>query len=80
MNTWRRLRKWANRDDGKYYRIGNYDLNWKETVGWLLIILACIIYLLHQNGNFETKALRWTSLAAGIGFIVWGGWVQDEGD
>ncbi len=32
----RDIRKWINRDDGKWFRVGNYDLNLIEIIGYLI--------------------------------------------
>ncbi len=34
----RDIRKWVNRDDGKWLRVGNYDLNLLEIIGWFIFI------------------------------------------
>ncbi len=38
-----RFRKWINRDDGKYYRVGNRSLHLLEIIGMLLMVLGLLL-------------------------------------
>lgn len=35
-----RIRTWINRDDGRYFRVGNKSLDWHEVTGYLLLVLS----------------------------------------
>ena len=37
---WGRFRRWINRDDGLWYRVGNENIRWYQVLGCLLFIGA----------------------------------------
>ena len=43
------LRKWANRDDGRFYQIGNESIDVLTVVGVLVLIGALILWQLHSQ-------------------------------
>ena len=67
MRNLAKVRQWANRDDGKYYRVGNRSLNWLEVIGALLLlgslVFSQICTTLGINGY-------WLVMLAAIGFLV----------
>ena len=38
-----RLRIWANRDDGRFFRLGNQDVGWPAVLGTLVLISAVVL-------------------------------------
>ncbi len=46
-----RLRRWINRDDGRWYRVGNRNLRWYQVLGCLLYIGALFWLQLAQRIN-----------------------------
>jgi hypothetical protein len=49
MGALSRLRKWANRDDGRFYQIGNESIDVLTVVGVLVLIGALILWQLHSQ-------------------------------
>ena len=74
-----RLRTWINRDDGKYYRVGNKNLAWYEVVGNLLFVLALGLFLIPNISGEVTKRLAFVSLALALLLLV-GGAVAEARD
>ncbi len=70
MNGWARVRAWMNRDNGKMLHIGNRRLNIFELLGYLLFVLALIIYLLHDKTGFGATWIGWVSLFAGAVMVA----------
>jgi hypothetical protein len=62
------IREKINKDDGKHFQVGNYDLNAKEIIGYAFLILAMLIYLLVDKAGFEHAWLGWGFLV--IGFVL----------
>ncbi|MCP4552429.1 MAG: hypothetical protein GY834_10410 [Bacteroidetes bacterium] len=60
------LREIINKDDGKHYQIGNHNLNAKEAVGYVFLIIAMLIYLIVSKAGFQHEWLGWLSLAIGL--------------
>ncbi|MGH8493876.1 MAG: hypothetical protein ACRERR_12360 [Moraxellaceae bacterium] len=46
------LRQWANRDDGRFYRVENRPLRGWETSFLLLVVLATMFWALHEKVGF----------------------------
>lgn len=71
MSRWKKFRTWANRDDGSH-QIGNRNLNNLEIFGYLLLIAALTIYLLHEKSGFQETWIGWLFLVVGFVFTVLG--------
>ena len=71
---------WINRDDGKFFQIGNKDLGILEVIGYLLLVLALIIYLLHDKAGVESTWVGWLSLILGLILLFWSVKDEDEED
>jgi hypothetical protein len=60
-----KIRKWINRDDGRHFQVGNYNLNGIEILGWILIITCFVGLALTQH----TLNQRHKYISIGIGII-----------
>ncbi|MBE1161762.1 hypothetical protein [Dyella acidiphila] len=47
------FRKRINRDDGKYFQVGNRPLHWLEIVGLLLTVAAIALWQLHVKASLN---------------------------
>jgi hypothetical protein len=56
-----KLRKWINRDDGKYYQVGNDDLNYLEILGGVLTICGLLLLVFMQKTDLDIP--RWAVFA-----------------
>jgi hypothetical protein len=56
VGNMRRFREWINRDDGRWFRVGNGNLNRLETIGALLMILGVVLVSLNRKQMFEVPA------------------------
>jgi hypothetical protein len=65
MNVFVKLRKWINRDDGRYYRAGNRHVGVVETVGLLLFVGALFLWQLHAKVGISS-VWSYASGAAGL--------------
>jgi hypothetical protein len=66
-----KFRKWINRDDGKYYQVGNESLNFLEILGGMLMICGFLLMVCMQKTDL--KIPRWTvftTFAFSVG--LWG--------
>ena len=75
MDRLSKLRKWANRDDGRLYRVGNGPIGLTTAIGALSLIVALVLWQLHTEIGLSSM---WTAGAAvlGIGLLglsVWRG-------
>jgi hypothetical protein len=66
------LRQKVNRDNGKFYQVGNHNLNIGEITGYIFLILAMLVYLIVDKAGFEHGWLGWLFLLAGCFFLVIG--------
>ena len=62
-----KVREWANRDDGRHYRVGNRTLNWIEIVGALLLIGALLLNQIQEVLGINRS---WLVIMAIIGFVL----------
>ena len=69
MRALAKIRRWANRDDGKYHQVGNHRLNWLEVVGALLFLA---VLLLSQARTALGLSGFWLVALAAIGLSMWG--------
>jgi hypothetical protein len=67
MDTLTRLRKWANRDDGRLYRVQNRSLGALETVGLLSFIAALILWQLHVKAGIGSA---WAYSSGILGLVL----------
>lgn len=74
---WKKLRERINRDDGEHYQIGNHNLNTKEIVGYIFLVLALLVYLLVDKTDFQYGWLGWAFVSIGL-VLVYLGTKQDE--
>lgn len=68
MSRWKRIRTWANRDNGSQFQVGNRNLSFLEILGYLLNITALIIYILHNKAGFQETWIGWLFFV--VGFIL----------
>ena len=62
MSFLAKLRQKINRDDGRYYQVGNRPLAGLEVVGLLVLVGALVLWQLHD----ETGISSIWALAAGV--------------
>jgi hypothetical protein len=75
-----RFRRWINRDDGKWFRIGNESVPWSHALGVLLLISGVLSFPL--NRELRSTALNitgWILVVVG-GFLITGGKKADENE
>ena len=72
MSTWKNIRAWINRDDGRLYQVGNENLNAFEIIGYFLLIIALMVSLLHDKAGLESTWIGWVALFAGLGLAFYG--------
>jgi hypothetical protein len=65
-----RIRKWINRDDGKWFRVGNDNLNLLETIGGLLMVFGFALVCLNRGriSDIPTWFLLLIFMAA---IVIW---------
>jgi len=71
MSKFEKIRAWINRDDGEMYQIGNKKLGVAEVIGYLLCIVAMLVYLLHSKVGFEQTWVGWAALIVGFCLVTW---------
>ena len=74
-----KIRKWINRDDGRCFQVGNYDLNGSEIVGMMLGV-ACLVGLALAKYTLDSRH-QYISIGLGIiGLVVyaWGSYRNDK--
>jgi len=49
MGNFSKLRQWVNRDDGRYYQVGNRNLGALEAVGLLTSICSLVLWQVHAE-------------------------------
>jgi len=64
------IRKWINRDDGNWFRVGNYDLNFIEIIGYLVFIGG--IFPLGIKSLAAFKLYGWILIILGLIVAVLG--------
>jgi hypothetical protein len=72
MNKLSKIQSWINRDDGKFYKIGNENLNVFEIFGYLLLIAALITKLLHDKAGLDATWIGWVCLIMGAILAFYG--------
>jgi len=78
MSFFAKLRRWANRDDGKFYQAGNRSLGAVETIGLLIAVGAIALWQLHVKAGIS---IIWAIAAGSIGLFlaIVGGAGKDRG-
>lgn len=64
MERWPALRRWINRDDGRFYRIGNDTIKPWATAGGLAIIAAFALLVLLLSNPAQPRTNLFPSLGA----------------
>lgn len=64
MERWSALRRWINRDDGRFYRIGNEPINPRSTAGGLAILAAFALLGLLLSNPAQPRTNLFPSLGA----------------
>ena len=67
MYTFARLRQWVNRDNGRFYRVGNRRLGVIEVVGLLLFVVALVLWQLHAKTGIS---LVWSIATGAVGLLL----------
>ncbi|PWK86695.1 hypothetical protein [Fulvimonas soli] len=67
MECLARLRRWANRDDGRHYRIGNRPIGALEATGLFTCIAAVALWQLHARAGIGGL---WAYIAGAAGFLL----------
>ncbi|WP_299873046.1 hypothetical protein [uncultured Cocleimonas sp.] len=62
----KKFRTWINKNDGSYFQVDNQNFNLWQVTGFLLVISAFIVYLLHDKMGFSSTWLGWVFLLAGF--------------
>jgi hypothetical protein len=65
----RDIRKWINRDDGKWLRVGNYDLNFIEIIGYLIFIAGIMPLGIRRLAPFKLYGWVVTILGLILAFL-----------
>lgn len=61
------IRRRINRDDGKYFQVGNRLLSGLEIVGLLLFVGAIALWQLHVNMSLS---IIWALIVGSIGLVL----------
>jgi hypothetical protein len=67
MSFFAKLRRWINRDGGKFYQAGNRSLGKVEVIGLLLGICAIGLWQLHVKAGVS---IMWAFAAGSIGLLL----------
>jgi len=67
MSFFANLRQRVNRDDGKYYQIGNRPLGALEVVGLLVFVGALVLWQLHDKTGISGI---WALAAGAVGLLL----------
>jgi len=65
----RDIRKWINRDDGKGLKVGNYDLNFIEIIGYLIFIAGIMPLGIRRLAPFKLYGWALTILGLILAFL-----------
>jgi len=65
-NRFKRLRKWANKDDGRYFQIGNENIHWPEALATLSVIFGICVLALNRTAQLMwLRIVGWISICLG---------------
>ena len=65
MSYINKIRRFINKDDGKYYKIGNKNLNCVEIIGYFILIVGFLAYVLHDKAGVGHFSIYISLLIAG---------------
>jgi len=68
MGKLSKLRAWINRDDGRFYRVGNSSLGALSIVGGLAITASLILSQLHRHVGLP---VAWPIATGIVGVVLW---------
>jgi hypothetical protein len=71
MGTLSKLRRWVNRDDGRFYQVGNGPIGILTAVGALALVSALVLWQLHSHAGVNGAWAIATGLA-GLVFLFFG--------
>jgi hypothetical protein len=69
MRKWKGVRAWINRDDGRLYQAGNYDLDVLELIAYVCLMVSGINWLLHDKAGIESTVIGWIAFISGVFFL-----------
>lgn len=68
MGRWSKLRAWMNRDDGRFYRVGNTSLGPLSIIGGLAVIASLILSQLLRHADLH---VAWPIAVGLVGVVLW---------
>jgi hypothetical protein len=68
MGRWPKLRAWMNRDDGRFYRVGNASLGLVSITGGLAIVASLVLSQLHRHADLH---VAWPIVVGIVGVALW---------
>lgn len=72
MNKLNKIREWANRDNGHVLKIGNRKLNLFEALGFLCVLLAVVIFVVHSKLGLGANWMGWSAFIVGAILVAVG--------
>lgn len=67
MYAFTKLRQWVNRDNGRFYRVGNRRVGAIEVVGLLLVVAALVLWQLHAKVSISSV---WSIASGVVGLLL----------
>ena len=79
MGRLSKLRAWINRDDGRFYQVGNTSIGPLSIIGGLAIVVSLILSQLHRHADLHGA---WPIVVGIVGIVLWflGGSSSDRHD
>lgn len=79
MGRLAKFRAWLNRDDGRFYQIGNESIGVLTTMGGLSIVASLVLWQVHRHVDVH---LAWSIAVgtAGVAFLFFGAGSRGRGD
>ena len=71
MKSHSKFREWANRDDGRHFRVGNQNIGILTTSGALVWMAGFILFLLQEKGLIS-QGWALATCVVGVGLFGWG--------
>lgn len=72
MTKLKKIRKWINKNDGKYFQIENQKFNFFQSFGFMLIVLSLVVYLFHEKAGFQYTWVGWLLFISGFAVSIIG--------
>ena len=72
MSKFKKIRAWANKDNGSVYQIGNRNLSVLEIICYFFFIAAGIVSVLHDKLGFKETWLGWAFLVTSFILVIIG--------